>query len=324
MNAPTRSTVAGVLIGGAVGDAAGAPFEGLWPESLPAASELLSGYHEYHGYPEGQYTDDTQLTLATIESVVEEQDVVAPDIARRIAELWRHQSVIGPGGACTQAAERYLATGKYHNMGAPPGQAGNGTAMRTAALGLWFGKDREALIASIAEVSRITHRDSRSVAGGVVVAVAAAELSREEILEPTAFCNLLAESCRDINSEFAALLEELPQQMKAGNAREFVAFAGQKTREFERPIISPFVIPTVLASVYCMLSHPDSWGDAVVAAIRMGGDVDTLGAITGGLAGARHGIEAIPPQLVHALQDNRRIQDLSARYHAAILRRAVS
>ena len=82
MPLPTKSKVLGTLVGGAVGDAMGAPFEGLWTESIPSADALSAAFHEYHGYPTGQYTDDTQLTLATIHSIVAERDIVVPDIAR--------------------------------------------------------------------------------------------------------------------------------------------------------------------------------------------------------------------------------------------------
>lgn len=293
----------------------GAPFEGLWADSIPSAESLISGFHEYHGYPRGQYTDDTQLTLATVESVVDEGGIVVQDIARRMAELWRHHSVIGPGGACTQAAERFLATGDHINMGAPVGQAGNGTAMRTAALGLWFGSDHQALVSTVAEVSRLTHQDSRSVAGGVVIAMAANLLwDSTETPDPQEFCMQLADGCRTINEEMADLLLELPTRMDSASVDEFIAFAGQPKPEFERPIISPFVIPTVLAAVYCLLIHPTSWRQAVTTAIRMGGDVDTLGAIVGAIAGARDGIEAIPSPLVETVQDSERIQLLAANY----------
>ena len=67
---PSRSIVVGTLLGGAVGDAIGAPFEGLWSNDIPNSQSLMSSFHEYHGYPTGQYTDDTQLTIATIESIV--------------------------------------------------------------------------------------------------------------------------------------------------------------------------------------------------------------------------------------------------------------
>ena len=109
----TQSTVSGALIGCAVGDAIGAPFEGLWDTSIPSAESLVDGYHEYHGFPAGQFTDDTQLTVATVESIVECGRVELGDIAARIAEYWRHHTIIGPGGACTHAAEHFLATGDW-------------------------------------------------------------------------------------------------------------------------------------------------------------------------------------------------------------------
>lgn len=295
----------------------GAPFEGLWADSIPSADSLAASFHEYHGYPNGQFTDDTQLTLATIQSIVEQNDIVVADIARQIAELWRHHSVIGPGGACTQAAERYLATGDHRNMGAPVGQAGNGTAMRTAALGLWFDSD-ESLIRVVADVSRITHQDSRSVAGGVAIAMAAKLLSSASDINPHSFCRILADACHDINSEMADLLQLLPNHLNDEGALDFIAHAGQRTPEFEKPIITPFVIPTVLASIYSILTCPDSWLEAVTFAVRLGGDVDTLGAIVGALAGARHGIDSIPQNLIDCLQDSRDIEVLATRYHLAI------
>jgi len=317
VNRPTKSMVLGTLLGGAVGDAMGAPFEGLWAESIPSADSLAASFHEYHGYPTGQYTDDTQLTLATINSIVEQDDIIVADIAREISELWRHHSVIGPGGACTQAAEQYLATGDHRNMGAPAGQAGNGTAMRTAALGLWFKKE-ESLIPMVADISRITHLDSRSVAGGIAIAMAAHLLSSEKDIHPRSFCCKLADACRDTNSEMADLILKLPDHLNSEGVLDFIAHAGQSIPEFDKPIITPFVIPTVLASLYSILTYPDSWIRAVTFAVGLGGDVDTLGAIVGALAGARHGVDAIPKNLINCLQDSSDIEVLATRYHLAI------
>lgn len=301
----------------------GAPFEGLWADDIPAADSLLASFHEYHGYLSGQYTDDTQLTLATVESVVRNGDVDTPDIARSISQLWRHHSVIGPGGACTRAAERYLATGNHHGMGAPVGQAGNGTAMRTAALGLWFGEDHQSLISTVAEVSRLTHQDPRSIAGGVVIALAANVLASQPTLNASSLCNLLADAVSEINAELSHLIRTLPHQMDSSDCKRFIACAGQSEAEFSEPIISPFVIPTVLASIDSIIRHRDSWADAVTSAVRLGGDVDTLGAIVGALAGAIHGIDAIPAHLLVNLQDSQSIQALAARYHALIQNRRV-
>jgi len=319
---PSRSIVVGTLLGGAIGDAMGAPFEGLWSDDIPSPESLVASFHEYHGYPSGQYTDDTQLTIATIQSIVENGDVVIPDIARSIAELWRHHSVIGPGGACTQAAERYLATGDHHDMGAPVGQAGNGTAMRTAPLGLWFGADRDSLVTAVADVSRLTHQDPRSVAGGVAIALAANLLVSEPTIDAADLCDALASSISDINAELSELIRALPNRMRSPDCRQFIAAAGQPSAEFAAPIISPFVIPTVLAALDCVLRYRDSWVDAVTAAVRLGGDVDTLGAIVGALAGAIHGDQAIPPNLRSGVQDSESIQALAVRYHLLIEKRS--
>ncbi len=316
--APSRSTIVGTLVGGAVGDAMGAPFEGLWSDDIPLAESLASSFHEYHGYPSGQYTDDTQLTIATIKSIVQQGDIVVADVARSISELWRHHSVIGPGGACTQAAERYLATGDHHDMGAPVGQAGNGTAMRTAAVGLWFGDDRQALIATVADISRLTHQDPRSIAGGVAVALAANILAADHAIDAAELCNALADATTTINTELSDLIRALPKEMHSTDCIQFIASAGQTSAEFATPIISPFVIPTVLASIFCIIQHRSSWVDAVTSAVQFGGDVDTLGAIVGALAGAIHGVAGIPPNLLDDLQDSESIQVLAARYYSLI------
>ncbi|MBY0522826.1 MAG: ADP-ribosylglycohydrolase family protein [Gemmataceae bacterium] len=180
-----RERFLGCPLGCAVGDALGAPYEGLWSYSIPDKATLLSGFGEYEGYPPGQYTDDTQLSVATVKSILRMKAVNPPDIARSIADLWRTQSVIGPDGSCTHAATHFLRFGVWTTCGAAVGQAGNGTAMRTACLGLYFLDDPERLPAAAADVSRITHQDPRSVAGGVAVARAAQLLSLGGLLDPS-------------------------------------------------------------------------------------------------------------------------------------------
>lgn len=306
----SRSSLTGALIGCAVGDALGAPFEGLWAQSIPSQHELLAGFHEYHGYPCGQFTDDTQLTIATVESMIEQRGINPADIAARIAELWRHGSVIGPGGACTAAAEHFLATGDWQAMGAAEGQAGNGTAMRAPLLGLCTG-DREI----IAGICRLTHTDARSVAGGVAVAEAARYLAEHpEPWSVEQFTDRVAEATRPWHADLANLIIRLPQV----TTLEEIAWAGQNSPELAEPIITPFIIPTVLASLWSVIRHPESWSDAVAFAIGLGGDVDTLGAIVGAMAGAAHGLDAIPAHLVATVQESKRLHILSAQLHALL------
>ena len=281
----------GCLVGCAVGDALGAPFEGYWEHQLPGREALLRGFAEVEGYPRGQYTDDTQLTLATVESIVRRRDLVPADIARSIAALWKNHSVIGPGGACTSAANAFLKTRDWTTCGAPVGQAGNGTAMRTAVLGLYFLGDPEHLPEAVADISRITHQDPRSVAGGIAIAKAAQLLATLDNVDESSFCGSIAEAIRPYEATFAGLDRGPAVTPPGGPGYGLPGHRlGRVSKpEFSRPIITPFVVPTVLAALWAVLRHPTSWAGAVTEAIHLGGDVDTLGAIVGALVGSPPG-----------------------------------
>ncbi len=317
------SKVTGCLLGGAVGDALGAPFEGLWSDTIPDQEELLAGYALYEGFPPGQYTDDTQLTLATVESIVRCGQINPPDIARSIFQLWRTEGVIGPGGACSQASRQYFQTQNWQTCGAPVGNAGNGTAMRTAILGFWFVHHPEQLAPSVAQISQITHHDPRSIAGGVAIAQAARLLSQHPEISPLEFCTFIAETIEPIEASFSRHIREIPRLIHIEDtpALESIAWAGMHFPEFDRPIITPFVIPTALAALWCVLKYGDSWSTAVSAAITLGGDVDTLGAIVGGLMGAKLGETAIPPHLAQQVVQADHIRALATAYGAHILRK---
>jgi ADP-ribosylglycohydrolase len=315
---PLRDRFLGCLLGCAVGDALGAPYEGLWSHLIPDTDILMEQFAEFEGYPRGQFTDDTQLTLATVRSILKVGDVSLPHIARSIADLWKKQTVIGPGGACSHAALAFLRAGDWQTCGAAVGQAGNGTAMRTAALGLFFLSKGESLPETVADVSRITHQDPRSIAGGVAIAKAAQLLARSQEIDATAFCSDIAKAMSGFDPVFADMVARIPALVEEPPevAISIVAWSGMDRPEFDSPIITPFVIPTVLASLWCLLRHTDSWPRAVGNAIRLGGDVDTLGAIVGALAGTRLGVLAIPSHLRETVHQSKQIQELALRFHA--------
>jgi ADP-ribosyl-[dinitrogen reductase] hydrolase len=321
-----RDRFHGGLLGCAVGDALGAPFEGYWDNQLPGRSALMRGFAEVEDYPRGQYTDDTQLTLATVESVVRRRGLDPADVANSIASLWKHDTVIGPGGACTRAATTFLRTRDWRTCGAPVGQAGNGTAMRTAALGLFFLHDPGRLPAAIADISRITHQDPRSVAGGVAIAKAAQLLATGDLPNVVGFCGEIAAAMRPYEMTFADLVERIPALLDDDReaALHAIAWSGSARPEFSRPVITPFVVPTVLAALWTVCRNPDSWADAVSEAIGLGGDVDTLGAIVGSLMGARLGVKSIPSHLASTVLDSERIQILASQYHEVATARVVT
>jgi ADP-ribosylglycohydrolase len=198
--------------------------------------------------------------------------------------------------------------------------------MRTAALGLYFLADPERLPAAVADVSRITHQDPRSVAGGVAIAKAAQLLASLESVDECFFCRSIADAIRPYEGMFADLIEGLPSWLDGDRdiALHAIAWAGSAKPEFSRPIITPFVVPTVLAALWVVLRNPASWPGAAAEAIGLGGDVDTLGAIVGALAGARLGASAIPAHLAAGVLESKRIHALAERYHDVWTRRALT
>jgi ADP-ribosylglycohydrolase len=112
------------------------------------------------------------------------------------------------------------------------------------------------------------------------------------------------------------LVEDLPSRLHQDRdtALHAIAWAGSSRPEFSRPIITPFVVPTVLAALWVVLRHESSWPDAVAEAIHLGGDVDTLGAIVGALMGARLGHAAIPAHLADRVLGVVEIRHLARQY----------
>src|SRR5262249_12103346 len=139
---------------------------------------------------------------------------------------------------------------------------------------------------AVADVARITHHDPRSIAGGIAIAKAAQLLASDPVDPSEEFCANVATTMEPFESSFAARVRALPALLgkHKQKAMPSIAWAGMAGPEFSQPIITPFVVPTVLASLWCVLRHLDSWSGAVTEALRLGGDVDTLGAIVGALA----------------------------------------
>ncbi|MFQ6111234.1 MAG: ADP-ribosylglycohydrolase family protein, partial [Nitrospinota bacterium] len=133
--ADLKSRFLGTILGAAVGDALGAPYEGLSGRALRRVKDLTSAYRPMGGYPLGQYTDDTQLTLAIAGSLAERGAVDGEDMARRFCELWRRGEIVGQGASCHEAVLKMLqGECSWQDAGTEEGRAGNGSAMRAGPL----------------------------------------------------------------------------------------------------------------------------------------------------------------------------------------------
>jgi ADP-ribosylglycohydrolase len=302
----------GCILGQAVGDALGFPVEGLPAEQTAAAVTPFPRQFIVHScglFPPGQYTDDTQMMRAILSSLIERGRVDAEDIAARFVPLWREGEIVGRGRATTEAVRRLIAGVSWRESGAPPPSAGNGSAMRTAPLGLWLYDDSAALARAAADESRITHADPRCLAGAVAISAAVAYSVRHDAIDAGSFVRFIAGLAHPYHAEFAALIEtllrwlEMDETVAVQEIRRAGLPPGQRP---DWPGISPFVVPTVLICLYAFLRTPADYRETVRFVIAQGGDVDTTGAIAGAIGGAFNGIEAVPESLARAVTDRGR------------------
>jgi poly(ADP-ribose) glycohydrolase ARH3 len=313
MTGPVASRLAGALLGQALGDALGFVVEA----HPPGVAETYvrdwlragrAGVRAHSDFPFGQYSDDTQLARALLLGVRDAGGWHPEAFARRVAELFADAAAVGAGQGTRSAALRLLAGVSWREAGTPAPYAGNGSAMRAAPLGLLF-DDPATVRAAAREQSRVTHQDPRCAAGAVAVAGAAWLAASPGPIEPGAFLETLARwtaeddtSVSEAIASVTAWLDLPPEQaarrlhasgMDAGHAGEWLG-------------ISAFVTPSVAWSLYAFLRSPDDYWEALCTAIGPGGDTDTMGAITGALAGTRVGVPGLPATLVDRINDRGR------------------
>lgn len=273
------------LLGLAIGDALGMPFEGLPSWVVGPVLDEIQGFHEssHRGLGAGQWTDDTQMTLCLTRSLVRRGRAEPEDIAREYLGWFQSRDVRGIGATTRNAMSRLEAGAGWQESGAGGEYAaGNGAAMRAAPLGLLYHGDLEALREACALDAEITHKNAEAVAGSRAVAFLVARLVAgavpgKELLEEMIQFVVGSRVGENLNRS----LELLGRGANPQQASEALG-------------VGAYVVETVAWSAFCFFHAPDDFPRAVLAAVRGGGDSDTAGAITGALSGARVGVAGIP------------------------------
>jgi ADP-ribosylglycohydrolase len=306
---PSKGQFRGCLVGQALGDALGFVVEGRPPEVCRKyADERLGrgGSGEHGRFPFGQYSDDTQLARELLQSYMGRGRFDPEDYARRIAGIFSEGRIVGGGTSTQEAAERLASGIPWDEAGTPPPSAGNGSAMRAGPIGLLFHDDPEGLVRAAMEQGIITHRDPRCSAGAIAIAGAVGLALRGCPVEPAPFLAQLAELTERIEPRFGACLRRLTSwlPLPPEEAITHISEAGLEPEPAHKwRGISPFVVGSVLWSLYSFLLSPDDYRATIHTAIAVGGDVDTTAAMAGAISGARLGLAAVPQNLTRHLTD---------------------
>jgi len=178
--------------------------------------------------------------------------------------------------------------------------------MRVAPIAMMYSQDKDMLIRSAREQGWITHRDLRCDAGSVAVALAVA-MALEGDIRSSKFLLKISDSITPIHGEFGRAVTQLENMVPLPPCEvvEWASTVGAKA-QFDTgwPGISPFVVSTVLWSLYCFLHSPDEYYTSIWHSIAVGGDVDTTAAITGAISGAYNGVGCLPGHLLEMLHDH--------------------
>jgi ADP-ribosylglycohydrolase len=200
--------------------------------------------------------------------------------------------------------------------------------MRSAPIGLFRWSDPEALVRDAEIVSSITHKDPRALAGAAAVSAAVAfnVTSNPARFDGGAFLAAVAGAASHSSPELGFVIERIPEWLGREPKRDVfdeIAVTGLRYDEAGPAWqgISPFVIPTVVLSLYAFLVSPTDFTSTVATAISAGGDVDTTAAIAGAMSGALNGVEGVPESLARNVTDDARfgydyLVDLATRLHA--------
>lgn len=291
----------GCMLGLAIGDALGYPaefrsrrtiVEAFGPDGL--TEFVTSGDPRWTGrssvagsrHPPGTVSDDTQMTIALARGLLDARtsdvEIAMPAIGRRFVE-WSisPQNNRAPGNTCMTGCRR-LREGVAWREANVPNSKGCGSAMRVAPIGLLMGNDLDRT-AEVARASSIlTHGHPAGVEGAAAAALLVALALRDT--PPERMFAEIMDRCAGRSEDFERCLSTLPKMLdeppeialsKAGLGEGWVAEEA------------------VASALYCFWREPSDFKRAVVMAATTDGDSDSIATITGSIAGARHGMQAL-------------------------------
>jgi ADP-ribosyl-[dinitrogen reductase] hydrolase len=306
-----RDRVVGALAGLAIGDALGVPVE--FESRAARAADPVTGMRSGGTWrtEAGTWSDDASLALCLAESIVlrgfDPEDSGRRSLAWLDEGLWTARGLAFDVGGATRRALDRIRSGMPAVMAGGRGENdnGNGSLMRILPASAWLAALPEpARFRAIAAYSSTTHGHPRSTLGCWLHCLVAGRLLRGDA--PRAAYESAAAEAR-------ALLPSLPTAVRAeapAYARVLdgsIASLGQSDVRG-----SGYVVHCLEASLHCLVSSPD-FAACVLAAVNLGEDADTTGAVAGGLAGLAYGMQGIPREWSSAIARSAEIEALAER-----------
>lgn len=278
----------GSLLGLAVGDALGQPVEAYPPE------RILKDFGEVRDFmagdprlpmplDAGQWTDDTQMTLDIVRSILRCGKVDPADIAREFVADHESEGIRFSGFTVKYSLIRLRRGMSWEKSGLDDEKTqGNGSAMRVAPVGLFNYRNLDRLPEDARLSSIMTHKHLETIAGAIAIAYLVARA---------------ASGTLDTGSAISDTIEVIGPSRVADNlmkAQELLSGNHSTAKALAEIGTSGWVVHTVAAAAYCFLKTPTDFERSVIDAVMGGDDADTTAAVTGAISGAYNGESVIP------------------------------
>ena len=301
------------IIGFAIGDALGVPVEFYTREELK--NKKVTDMREYgtHRQPKGTWSDDTSMTLATIDSINQNKEIKIEDIADKYVQ-WYKDGKYTTDGVCfdigigtKNSIENWLHSHTQPSGNSSLSNNGNGSLMRILPIAFYnyykfddYGDSIKIKCSIIKEYSSITHSHDISCFGCYLYSQYIGYiLNGKDKFESY---KLLKEKIKSLD-----LLHIYFQNCK----KEYDRILKHNINKYSEDKIksSGYVVDT-LEAVFWTILNTNCYKDAVLTAVNLGDDTDTIGALVGGIAGILYGIDSIPVEWKQNLRKYEYISEL--------------
>ena len=304
------------IMGVVVGDALGCPVQFESREEVARHPVTgMSGYGTFN-LPEGSWTDDSSLTIALLESIRRVGEIDLDDIMGNFMK-WLYDGEFTPygesydiGRGTMQAINRYKKNRKAKKCGGDEEwNNGNGSLMRIMPACLYCSvmessgmySDRDA-IDVIHSVGGLTHAHIRSnIACGLYFFMAKYILFREGSLQER-----IQEGLTQGFAFYESYLADKENLHYYDRLKDLEAF---KSLPADKIKSTGYVVDALEAAVWSLITT-DSFDQALLKAVNLGDDTDTVGAIAGGLAGLYYGYDSIPEEWLSAIKRREWIEEM--------------
>jgi ADP-ribosyl-[dinitrogen reductase] hydrolase len=310
-----------VLLGMACGDTIGAPYE-FRPFKCQGYSEEVANRFSLQA---GQWTDDTSMGLCLADMLIENRNLDETQLMWAFRDWWEHgynnaftqgevRHSIGLGGNIHASFNTFKGkrkqTGTFTTDAGNQFTSGNGSLMRLGAVAIAAKSEAEAMDLAWRQ-SKVTHQGDEAAGCCQLMAFLIFHALHEKKQNPQERKQILFEKLKDFSctvpsvnglaKSLTAVESPFTKKQENWNWKEEI-FCFHPGRLAEQPgYIGSYSMDAMAMALHCVYTT-HSFKEAVLKAATRGGDADTVGAITGQIAGALYGFESIPDEWKNAVQ----------------------